>query len=275
MNSSYSTALIKTQLLIVFLLATLFYAGQHQPLQPVLVASLLPANQWADVSVMVLLVLLIGSSYQHQRLHQKQMAAIRNQIAADLHDEIGSSLSSIGLLGALARNGLSEQHTSTSLLNQLVEETRQVSNALDDVVWSVNPRTDQGAGLGSRMYRYAANLFENAGIAYQIEMPDDALMARVPTEQQRDVYFFFKEAINNLIKHATASSATITLLPQKDGFKLTIADNGRGFDPEKHTTRNGLRNLSLRATALRGRTSVQSTINQGTTIHLWFPLPTR
>lgn len=293
-------------LVLALLLTTLLSASQCQPLHPdwvhangirsvaglscvnaaivhpaevipnqASVISLIRGSHWAEISVMILLTLLIGTSYQHQRARQQQMTAIRNQIAADLHDEIGSSLSSIGLLGALARNGLSNPHAAACLLNQLVEETRQVSNALDDVVWSVSPRDEQSAYLGARMYRYAANLFENAGIAYKIDIPDDGLMTRVPTHQQRDLYFFFKEVINNLIKHAGATSASITLLPQKDGLHLTITDNGRGFDPSVQTLRNGLRNLNLRATALRGRLSIQSALNMGTTVGLWFPVSTR
>ncbi len=238
-------------------------------------ASLVQNSHWAEVSVIILLALLAGTTYQHQQTRQRQMDDIRKQIAADLHDEIGSSLSSIGLLGALARNGLSTPHTAARLLNQLVEETRQVSNALDDVVWSVSPRDEQSAYLGARMYRYAANLFENAGIAYQIDIPDEGLLTHVPTAQQRDLYFFFKEVINNIIKHAGATSASITLLPQKDGLQLTITDNGRGFDPSAQTLRNGLRNLSLRTTALRGRLSIRSAVKQGATIALWFPLPSR
>jgi signal transduction histidine kinase len=258
-----------------FVTTTSAWAFNQPPLAGASLASLVQGNHWAELSVMVLLVLLARSSYQHQQMRQKQMDTIRNQIAADLHDEIGSSLSSIGLLGALARNGLSDPLKAACLLNQLVEETRQVSNALDDVVWSVSPRDEQSAYLGARMYRYAANLFENAGITYRIDIPDEGLLTRVPIDQQRDLYFFFKEVVNNIIKHAGATSASITLSPQKAGLQLTITDNGRGFDPSLGTLRNGLRNLNLRTTALRGRLSIQSAVKQGTTIGLWFPLPSR
>ncbi|NID10219.1 sensor histidine kinase, partial [Fibrivirga algicola] len=174
------------------------------PEQPLL-TSLLHTGRWAELSVIALFGLLISSTYIHHRSSKKQMDDIRNQIAADLHDEIGSSLSSIGLLGALARNGLSDPHKSACLLNQLVEETRQVSNALDDVVWSVSPRDEQSAYLGARIYRYAANLFETAGIAYQINMPDESVLTQVPTAQQRDLYFFVKGVVSNIIKHAGAT----------------------------------------------------------------------
>lgn len=231
--------------------------------------------QWPLFFVGSLFLLLFGVVQYNQHARKKQIQAIRNQIAADLHDAIGSSLSGIGLLGALARNTTADPARSTYLLDQLIEETRQVSNALDDIVWSVNPRLEQSASLGARMYRFAATLFENDGIIYQIQLPEEALLTRVTTEQQRDLYFFYKEVVNNIHKHAAASSTLITLLPHQNGLQLTIRDNGRGFDPSIKGERNGLRNLHLRAQSLNGRLSIQAAPGVGATIQLWFPLLSR
>ena len=158
------------------------------------------------------------------------------------------------------------------MVERIVSEARQISSSLDDIVWSINPRNDELSGLIARMNRYAAELFEASDIAYEITVPDTIENLRLPMEKRQDFYLIFKEAVSNLVKHASASRATLKISLEHQHLHLEVSDNGIGFDPTAETTRNGLRNLHTRTRNLHGKLTVRTAPGEGTTLHLDFPV---
>jgi signal transduction histidine kinase len=89
-------------------------------------------------------------------------------------------------------------------------------------------------------------------------------------DKRKDFFLIFKEAVNNLAKYSRATKALVKLSYQGSELKLMVIDNGVGFDAERISSGNGLKNMKTRAASLRGVFSVTSIPNEGTTVLLSF-----
>jgi len=93
----------------------------------------------------------------------------------------------------------------------------------------------------------------------------------IPPEVRHNVFLAFKEAVNNVVKHAQASEVWIRLRLQADNFTLSIEDDGRGLDASATQTRNGLRNMRKRMADIHGEFSIGPGTKAGTIVHLIIP----
>ncbi|SDM33615.1 Histidine kinase [Catalinimonas alkaloidigena] len=232
---------------------------------------------WTFRLLVVVAVLgLLYSLYRYRINQLLRLQQVRNRISADLHDEIGASLSGISIMGTMARQHLPTPHPSVTFLERIVDDARQLSTSLDDIVWSVKPENDALAHLIARMTRYASELLEAKGIDYHVQVPEQVDHLTLSMEQRRDFYLIFKEALNNLVKHAQCSYARIEIRVDRQSLHLAIQDNGIGFDlnapSEKARERNGLGNLYQRAQQLNGTLRIDSAVGEGTRIALTFPV---
>ncbi|WP_461070382.1 sensor histidine kinase [Spirosoma horti] len=245
----------------------------HKPL--LLSIEILPAyyeTWWFRTLLLLLVASLLYALYRYRINQLMRVLHIRNRISADLHDEIGSSLSGIGILGTMIKQNLPAEHPSGSMVERIVSEARHVSNSLDDIVWSINPNNDELSNLIARMNRYAAELFEASGITYQISVPDTIQHLTLSMEKRQDLYLISKEAVNNLVKHAQATQASLKISLEHQRLYLEVCDNGVGFDPNAETERNGVRNMQTRAKNLHGELAITSAPGQGTSLKLSFPV---
>jgi two-component sensor histidine kinase len=228
---------------------------------------------WFLPSIYASILLIIGSAFYFvflYRLRQAvQMRQVRNHIAADLHDEIGATLSGIGILSSLAQKNLDENHPSYGLLGRINDDALSIGNTMDDIVWSINPKNDDLENILARMSRYAAELFDAKDIDYQIVIPENLKEVKLSMEQRRDVYLIFKEGVNNLVKYSKCKNALVEIKVSKQ-FELLIRDDGNGFDTMIETSRNGLKNMKNRAGDLNGSLEIISEIGKGTSIELIF-----
>jgi Histidine kinase-, DNA gyrase B-, and HSP90-like ATPase/Histidine kinase len=227
---------------------------------------------WFLPSIYLFISLIIGSGFYFvflYRLRQSvQMRQVRNHIAADLHDEIGATLSGIGILSSLAQKNLDEIHPSYGLLGRISDDALSIGNTMDDIVWSINPKNDDLENILVRMSRYAAELFDAKAIDYQIIIPENLKEFKLSMEQRRDVYLIFKEAVNNLVKYSKCKNAVVEIKVNKQQFELIIKDDGKGFDTSVETVRNGLKNMKNRANDLKGKLEIKSEIGKGTSVIL-------
>lgn len=226
----------------------------------------------------ILLILLIVSSilyaiYRYRINQIMRIQAIRNRLSADLHDEIGSSLSSISILGTLAGNTLDQKHPAFSFVKRITEESRLISRSMSDIVWSINPRNDELESLLSRMNRFASELLEAQKIEFSFNVVSSSSLnqLKLSMEQRRDLYLLFKECINNLIKYSKSTKVLIEIRVQTSTLSLLIQDNGVGFDTKVKSSGNGLINMNQRAKNLNGNLFIESEPAGGTIVRLTFP----
>ena len=204
-----------------------------------------------------------------------ELERVRQRIAADLHDEIGSSLTQISLLSEVAR-----RHESAVVpelgrsLSTIAASSRELVDAMADIVWAINPSKDHLSDVTQRMRRLAADTFTACDIEFQLKLPPAENEITLGANMRREVFLIFKEAVNNIVKHAECSEVVIQLTVQGGLLRLELHDNGIGFDPSQQTEGHGLASLHSRARALGGTLTVDSTPGAGTAIALSVPLPT-
>jgi signal transduction histidine kinase len=153
-----------------------------------------------------------------------------------------------------------------------MEDVRQMSGSLDDIVWNISPKNDALSSLIARMTRYASELFEAKQINFSMKVPERLSDIKLSMDQRRNVYLIFKESVNNLVKYSKCKHALVSIDTDKRHAYLTIEDDGIGFDMNAPTDRNGIRNLKERARTLKGKLNIESSPGEGTIIRLEFPI---
>lgn len=198
---------------------------------------------------------------------EKEKALIRSNIAADLHDEIGSNLSSISMLGQLINQKISTDDEVKSLLDKISDTAKESSESIRDIVWFINPSNDTSETLVTRIKDCAYKLL--SGINYKFNMPENIFESVNDLKARRQIFFILKEAITNAAKHSHASIIEITAEKNDKILKFVIKDNGVGIDEINTTTGNGFINMKKRAEQIKAKLKIiQIEKNAGTEVEL-------
>jgi len=230
-------------------------------------------KQWWFIGLCAALVASIVFALYRYRIKQIiRLQQVRNTIATDLHDDIGSALTNISILAELSSNKNQQNVFAENLPGRISEESTLAQQALDDIIWSVNSNNDTLNQTMARMRRYAAVVFEPVGINCNLDFENIPGDIKLNMEQRKDIYLVFKECLNNVIKHASAKNVFIKIEVERNVFQLKIADDGKGFDTSKQTDRNGLKNIRSRIQRWTGKLSINTTANEGTTVDCVIPL---
>jgi signal transduction histidine kinase/ligand-binding sensor domain-containing protein len=231
----------------------------------------------------VLLALIVASVHvvstqklqrQVERLRQQELLEQeRARIARDLHDQLGANLTQVALLGELAEADKNLPGEVESHARQISQTARETTNALDEIVWTVNPSNDTLDGLINYICKYAQEYFALAGLRYRLEVPPNLPSTPVSPELRHNLFLAAKESVNNIVKHARAESAWLRLHLQSENFALEIEDDGRGLSPgDREKGRSGLRNLQKRMQDIGGSFEIIPRDGGGTTVRLTAPL---
>ncbi len=224
------------------------------------------------VFLFILAVLGIVFSFYRYRIRQLQrIQDVRNRIASDLHDEIGSSLTHVNILSEIGRKTIEKDDQSQQLFKRIGEEVQSSAEALDDIIWSVSSRVDTAEDLISRMRRYASELFDAKGITFGLQVEHLDENQSIGLQLRRDFYLIYKELLRNIIRHAGATEVNIRVLREDQFLYLIVVDNGHGFDAGLSTDRHGLKSIKSRVSKWKGQFSLDSSVN-GTSIKIGLPL---
>jgi signal transduction histidine kinase/ligand-binding sensor domain-containing protein len=215
---------------------------------------------------------------------QRAIERERARIARDIHDDLGASLTRITMLSQSVRSELEGQPQSTADVDQIYNTARELTRAMDEIVWAVNPKHDSLDSLVTYLGRFAQTFLSAAGIRCRLDEPPHLPSWILTVEVRHNVFLAFKEALNNIVKHAAASEVRISFELLSQGFLLTVADNGRGFDQSKLSsppatlrdgTRlaagNGVNNMIKRMEEIGGQCEWKTAPGQGTTVKLTVP----
>jgi signal transduction histidine kinase len=227
---------------------------------------------WFIFLIIIIAAVIVYAMYQYRVKQLLMLQQVRTRIATDLHDDIGSTLTNINILAELSKTHLQTPQKTNEFLTRISEEVNTSNQSLDDIVWTINTVNDSFDQIAARMRRYASEIFEATNIRCRIEFDESLAQKKLQMEQRRDVYLIFKEAVNNIYKHAAATEAEIILKSEKNNFSLMIKDNGKGFDMSVPTNRNGLKNIIARAKKWKGNCIVHSTAEAGTMITVIMPV---
>ena len=207
---------------------------------------------------------------------QRAVERDRDRIARDIHDDLGAGLTQITLLSEIARRDSPD--AVGDHLGQISETARELTRAMDEIVWAINPRHDSLDGLVTYICQFAQEYLTVAGVQCRLDVPAQLPPHALSADVRHGLFLAVKEVLNNIVKHARAREVWIRLAEHAGGFRLTIEDDGAGFEPEdavlvhahagRATPGQGLPNLHARLAALGGRCRVTSAPGRGTQVAL-------
>ena len=200
----------------------------------------------------------------------RELERVRRRIATDLHDDIGSSLTQISIMSEVAQNR--EDGENAPALSMIANASRELIDAMSDIVWAINPQKDHLSDLKQRMRRFAADVLTARNIELDFRAPLDETDIALGANIRREVFLIFKETVNNLVKHAGATRAEIDFRIADGQLRLRVSDNGQGFDTTSESEGHGLMSIRERTAALGGKIQIKSEPGQGTTTNLHVPL---
>jgi signal transduction histidine kinase/streptogramin lyase len=226
---------------------------------------------WFYIFCTIVLMVLVYALYQYRIKQLLRVQKVRNDISSDLHDDIGARLTNMNILTMLSERNLEKPDMTSAYLKRIAGEIQSSGQALDDIVWSINSQNDTMLELIARMRRSASDIFDDTNISFQFVSEKQLVGRSMIMEQRRDLFLVYKEAINNIQKHARATVVVINLIAEKKCLCLTISDNGSGFDTSQPTHRNGLKNMCSRIEKWKGNVTINSFAGKGTTITILLP----
>ena len=222
--------------------------------------------KYSFIGGMALTLLLFFFSYRFYHAQQVlRLQTIRNRIADDLHDDIGSTLNSISVYSEVAKQ---KSPAVIQELEQIGEASRKIIDAMSDIVWTINTKNDSFEQIILRLRSLTYNLLRAKNIEHTFRADESLNDLKLSMEHRRNFYLIFKEALNNLLKYSNASRVSISLTHKNNFIILTISDNGVGFDVKQASTGNGLLSMRSRAEEMKAELKIESELGNGTNVEL-------
>lgn len=198
---------------------------------------------------------------------QLEIERMRNHIAQDLHDDIGSTLSSINMISRMNSQDLLSGSASTSFA-QIEDHSGKMLSQMVDIIWSINPGNDTLNEVLLHMKEFAADILEPKNIDYYFHESGNVKNQKIDATIRKNLYLIFKEALNNAMKYSQCTTIQITLTLTASLLTLDIVDNGTGFSMNEVKLGNGLNNMEARAKLMKGLLKIESTQGKGTRLSI-------
>jgi signal transduction histidine kinase len=209
---------------------------------------------------------------KREKIEQERIIAEeRARISKDLHDDLGSQLTQIGLLAWLP-DGSSHSEKAGDRLRLIGEKSRLMVSALDEVVWMMNPKSETLSSFTAYIAGYAEEFLSKTDIVCRVETPNSYPEKIITSEARNNLFLSVKEAISNAVRHGKPSQILLRFVVSENNFDIHIKDNGFGFNTSAISHGNGLANLQQRAHKFGGTYQIKSTIQGGTIVILQLPL---
>ncbi len=251
-------------------------------LQSVLVDKQNQRKKFAWIIAALILCAAVVVFYRYRRLlrikAEQKLLKERLTISQDLHDHVGSTLSSISVYSKVAQ--LQGEENKKEEMNELLGRIRTTSNTMitemNDIVWAINPGNDTMEKIIRRMEAYAQPLLEARNMAFHFQYDESLFTEAMEMEKRKNFYLIFKEAVNNAVKYSASPQVNARLYRENGSLVLEIKDTGIGFNLDAVSAStslsgNGLRNMQQRAKAIHSDLVIESTPGYGTLVRLNCP----
>jgi signal transduction histidine kinase len=204
---------------------------------------------------------------------RRAVEAERMRIAQDIHDDMGASLTRISLMSTHALRHTTPGSPLHGELKRMDLAAREVTIALDEIVWAVNPTHDTLEGLSNYISQYVTESAAHSERHCRLEIPPLLPARFISSGVRHHLLLALKEALNNSLKHSGATEVRTQLVFTEPNLTIVIADNGSGFDPQSALSGNGIANMNRRLQAAGGTCAIQSAPGKGTTVTFTLTLP--
>jgi len=225
-------------------------------------------QQWWFYAIALLVVSTGLYAFYNYRLKQAmKLQQVRNRIASDLHDEVGSSLSSITIGAQLAARLSPDASEQVKLLLSRMGETSSESlRSISDIVWAIDPKNDEGEALVKRMRRIAQELLESKGVDVSFDVGTGVEDLKLPMNARKEIVLIYKEAVHNASKYSGASLVQVSLHRRNGSLAVSVKDDGKGFDIALHPDGHGLGSMKRRAGTIGAELTLNSSPGMGTLV---------
>lgn len=192
---------------------------------------------------------------------QGEFAEVRDKISSDLHDDVGSSLSSIGIYSYAAKENLNagKIEQAAELLENIKRSAEATLNAMSDLVWATNPRNDSNEKLIERIRSFGYEILSARECVFKVHIDHDFYAISLNQAQRKNLLLILKEAINNSAKYSEATLVDLTIRVQSNSYSVLLSDNGVGFDSRQRNEGNGMTTMRKRSAELNGEFELNST----------------
>jgi len=220
---------------------------------------------WFKLIALVAIGFIFFGLYSYRLGQMRKVQIIRNNIASDLHDDIGSTLNSISIYSEVAKQQAGKEIPALDLIGL---NSRKIIENMSDIVWTINPENDSFEKIIIRMRSFAYQLLKAKKVEYTFEVDEKLNSITLPMQVRKNFYLVFKEAITNVVKYSEASRVSISLYERNKIIMLRIRDNGKGIPINAQTLGNGLMNMTRRAKEISAELNIISANSGGTEIEL-------
>jgi signal transduction histidine kinase len=213
---------------------------------------------------------LVYRYYQNQKLSLSKM---RQKISQDLHDDIGASLSSLQIYGAIAEQSVQTNPAKAiEMVNKISYQSKEILENMSDIVWSMKNNSTSNTSLEVKIKNYAVGLLSDNNIQFTYNIMQQADDVITGITARKNILLIAKEAMNNISKYSKGTNASLSLQMNGKELQMIIKDDGIGFTPGTIKSGNGLENMEQRTKELNGFFHIQSSPGAGTTVTASFPL---
>jgi len=227
---------------------------------------------WFIALIIVVAFIPVYIIYSLRLKRFEAVQKIREKVARDLHDDVGSTLTSINILSEFSKSKVDAESEVKNYLDRISNTSSQMMDAMDDIVWNIKPSNDTMEKIEARMREYAAAVFEPKDIAYRFVDNDKVKNISLNMDVRRSLFLIFKETLNNIAKYANANLVTIEFELKNNQLMMRITDDGIGFDETQVVYGNGIENMQKRAKGFKGSYEIKSYPGKGTHVLLVIPL---
>ena len=224
------------------------------------------------------LVMLVSGSilylfYSIRKEQKNRLEKMRDRIATDLHDDMGSTLSSIRIFSdVVKRQVIDKEPQSVPLLDKISNNAAQLSENMQDIIWTIKQDNDKLEDLVTRIREFGLKLCDAKDIEFKVHISNSFRTSRLNLEQRRNLYLIFKECLNNAIKYSGCDIIQLFITQQGKHLKMVIQDNGKGFKEKEIKKGNGLNNIYKRAKEIKGNATIESGTGNGTRVDVLIKL---
>jgi signal transduction histidine kinase len=237
-----------------------------------------PTFRWLMAGAALLFGVLVSRAFMRRRIAALEARSAldneRRRIARDMHDDIGARLAQLAVLQDVFCSEHALAGSAQESLRQLSRIARQAVASLDEVVWTVDPQNDTLASTAEYLAQLATSYLAPLKIGCRIVAPIDWPHVEIRAQVRHELILAFKEALQNVIKHARATEVTLTLRHEAPQFSVLLADNGCGLPQHPGGPgHDGLRNMTARLAAAGGICKIKGPPGSGVVVEMSVSLP--
>ena len=211
---------------------------------------------WPFLSLVALLLFGLGSGlFRYQLVQQLRVERLRTRLSSDIHDEVSGLLSGIAMQTDVLRE-LSQDNYMEEKLKAIGETSRKAMSKMSDIIWSTDSRKDRMSDLVERMREHADDILLKLNIPYDFRLEKIDETRKIPVNIRQNLYFIYKEAVNNIAKHADATRVIIRLTNQGNSFQMIVHNNGHPRVQNSRKAGQGLSNMEMRAQRIKANIDI-------------------